>query len=189
MNSLKSQKGYNLKDKRLLVTVRSVVTTFFMLCMSLLLAAYANTSEDYINKGINHLEDMNYRGALIDFNSEIMLNPDNASAFNYRGVTKAKLGDFDGAIMDYNTSINLEPNSIEALNNRGIAKARTGDLDGSISDFDIAISIDPLNGNSYFNHGMAMDMISNITSACSDWEKSYNLGFKEANRFVKQKCS
>ena len=169
--------------------MRSFVTTFFMLCMSLLLAAYTNISEDHINQGIKHLEDMNYRGALIDFNSEIMLNPDNASAFNYRGVTKAKLGDFDGSIMDYNTSISLEPNSVEALNNRGIAKARTGDLDGSISDFDKAIALDPLNGKSYFNHGMAMDMISKIKVACSDWEESYNLGFKEANRFVKQKCS
>lgn len=165
-----------------------VLKFLLALVVCLFLSAYTSICENSFSRGLSYLETGDYNNALVEFSNEIKLNPNNASAYNYRGVVKAKRGDFDGSLSDYDISIKLEPNSSETFGNRGIAKARSGDIEGAIRDFNEAILIDPKNGNSYFNHGMAMEMISDMSSACEDWEKAKTFGFEQANRFIQQKC-
>jgi tetratricopeptide (TPR) repeat protein len=171
-----------------IVKFHSTLRFFLVFSICLLLSAYTNINQERMEQGLSFLQLQDYNSALIEFTNEIKVNPDNASAYNYRGVVKAKQGDFDGSLSDYDMSISLESNKGEAFANRGIARARTGDLEGAIIDFNKAILLEPTNGNSYFNHGMAMEMISDMPSACNDWEKADSLGFKQANIFVRQKC-
>ena len=166
----------------------STLRFFLVFSICLLLSAYTNINQERMEQGLSFLQTQDYNSALIEFTNEIKVNPDNASAYNYRGVVKAKQGDFDGSLSDYDMSIRLESKSSETFGNRGIARARTGDVEGAIRDFNEAIQIDPKNGNSYFNHGMAMEMISDMSSACEDWEKANRFGFEQAKRFIQQKC-
>jgi tetratricopeptide (TPR) repeat protein len=54
----------------------------------------------------NELNDV--QGSLADYNQSIALKPDNASAYNNRGILKyEKLNDVKGAIIDYRKSEQL----------------------------------------------------------------------------------
>ena len=52
--------------------------------------------DTYLMLGVDKSEAGDYRGALIEFNKAIDIDPNNATAFQYRGVAKARYGDFEG---------------------------------------------------------------------------------------------
>ena len=51
-----------------------------------------------------------------------MLEPNNAGAYNNRGISKSNLKDYNGAISDFNKAIELDPDYASAYNNRGSTK-------------------------------------------------------------------
>lgn len=52
-----------------------------------------------------------FEGAIIDYNSVIKIDPNNAKAFYNRGEAKFKLGDLEGARSDYEIAIGLDPDA------------------------------------------------------------------------------
>ena len=56
---------------------------------------FAVSIETSLALGLEKSQSGDYRGAVIEFNKVIAIDPDNASAYQYRGVAKAKCGDFD----------------------------------------------------------------------------------------------
>lgn len=56
--------------------------------------------------------------AFIDLNKAIDMYPENAVAFNNRGLLKAKFGLHDEAIKDYDRALQLDPANTDFINNR-----------------------------------------------------------------------
>jgi Flp pilus assembly protein TadD len=81
--------------------------------------------------------------ALEDCNAALNLKPNNASAFDHRGMAYLKLGQPDQALADYDEALKVSPNSPAALYGRGIAKLMKGDLAASNADFEMAKEIKP----------------------------------------------
>ncbi|PZV23202.1 MAG: cag pathogenicity island protein Cag7, partial [Snowella sp.] len=65
----------------------------------------------------------------------IKLNPDDANAYNNRGVSKGNLGDNQGAIADFNQAIKLNPDYALAYYNRGLSYKNLNDNQNAINDF------------------------------------------------------
>ena len=149
---------------------------------------FAVNVDSYLMEGAKKSEAGDYRGALIEINKAIELDPTNAVAYQYRGVAKAKYGDFEGSILDYSKSIELDSTSAESYGSRGIAKARSGDVAGAVLDFDVAIQINPDDGTAIFNHGMAMEMSNNLQKACLDWNQAIKLGNQQSKTFYQKYC-
>jgi tetratricopeptide (TPR) repeat protein len=60
------------------------------------------TADDYLNSASEKNKNGDYRGALIDYNRAISLDPNAANAYNNRGLLKdEKLNDPQGALIDY----------------------------------------------------------------------------------------
>ena len=57
----------------------------------------------------------------------IELKPDDASAYNNRGILRRSKGDLDGAIADFTKSIELKPDDANAYHGRSLAKKAKGD--------------------------------------------------------------
>lgn len=74
-------------------------------------------SDNWVQCGVSRYRAGDYKGALSSFNQEIFNNPDNAVAYNNRGVTKEKMLNFNGAIEDYNKALTIRPNYMEARSN------------------------------------------------------------------------
>ena len=107
------------------------LTAFTCLLVILLLSTspgFTGDSDTLLRIGLEKSNSGDYRGALIEFSRAIEVEPNNASAFHYRGVAKARFGDFEASIIDYNEAIKLDSSRSEFFGSRGIAKARSGDL-------------------------------------------------------------
>ena len=63
--------------------------------------------------------------------SDIELNPNDAQAYNNRGIVYAEKGDYDDAIQDFTKAIELDPNITTAMVNIGLAYAKKGDTDNA----------------------------------------------------------
>ena len=167
------------------------LTAFTCLLVILLLSTspgFTSDSDTLLRIGLEKSNSGDYCGALIEFSRAIEVEPNNASAFHYRGVAKSRFGDFEASIIDYNEAIELDSSRSEFFGSRGIAKARSGDLPGAILDFDCALEMNPNDGVVYFNHGMAMEMSHNIHDACLDWAQADALGELNAKRFIRKYC-
>ena len=64
-----------------------------------------------------------YKGAIIEYNKHISLNPKDAVGYVGRGNAKAGLRQYHAAIKDYDKAIELDPKNAVAYANRGNAKA------------------------------------------------------------------
>ena len=82
-----------------------------------------------------------YKGAIADFDTAIRLNPDDATAYNTRGVAKGKLGQHFDAIADFDNAIRLNPDDATAYNNRGLAKARLNRISEAKQDVRTALRL------------------------------------------------
>ena len=61
----------------------------------------------------------NMRNLLGHYTQAIQLNPNDADAYNNRGVAYSGKGDFDRAIDDFDKTIQLNSDPADAYNNRG----------------------------------------------------------------------
>ena len=62
--------------------------------------ALAQTAEEYNDMGTSKGEKGDYKGALIDYNKAIQLDPKNALAYYNRGLAKLLLGQKDSGCLD-----------------------------------------------------------------------------------------
>ena len=121
---------------------RIVLVVIFISLLSLDVGM-AQSAEDYVAKGRAKFEKGDYKGAILDFNKAIALDPNNAISYAGRGFPKGILKDYPGAILDFNKAIKLDPNNDIYYTFRGNAKAALDDPKGALEDYNKAISLNP----------------------------------------------
>ena len=109
--------------------------TIFLFFITITAGLYAQTADEYNNRGWNKAKLQDYRGAIADFNKAIEINPKFSLAYNNRGTVKVQLKDYRGAIADFSTAIALDPNNSAIYYNRGTAKFKLQDLNGACLDW------------------------------------------------------
>lgn len=62
---------------------------------------YGQTIKECIDRGTAKSKLEDYRGAILDYNKTIELNPKKSLAYYFRGVAKIFLGDKNGACLDW----------------------------------------------------------------------------------------
>ena len=82
------------------MSLRIIMASLMVCLLTFVPPGLASNFDYYLKDGTEKLQSGDYRGALIKFNRVIELDPENASAYQYRGVAKARYGDFEGSIID-----------------------------------------------------------------------------------------
>jgi tetratricopeptide (TPR) repeat protein len=88
-----------------------------------------------------------YEQSILVLSTGIVLKPNNAGAYNYRGLCKAALDDYSGAVLDYSKSIEIDAVYSDPYFNRGLAEINLSMKAEAINDFTkyISLSQDQLN--------------------------------------------
>jgi tetratricopeptide (TPR) repeat protein len=136
------------------------------------------TADDYFVSAYQKIEKGDYQGALADYNQSIALKPDNALAYNNRGILKdEKLNDVQGALADYNQSISLNPDGAKAYYNRGILKnEKLNDVKGALADYNQSIALKPDYAAAYNNRGgLKYQKLNDVQGALADYNQSISL--------------
>ena len=147
---------------------------------------YAKTADrlsaaDWFKKGYQYALDKEYDKAIEAFTSAIALDPNDAVAYNNRGVVYGRdKGQYDRAIEDYNKAIQLDPNLASAYNSRGYAYNNKGQHDRAIEDYNKAIQLDPNLAAAYNNRGNAYGSKGQHDRAIEDFNKAIALDPNDA---------
>ena len=123
------------------------------------------------------------------YSEAIHFDPQNALAYNNRGIAKAKLERYHSAIEDYDEAIRLNPKYSTAYKFRGSAKAKLKEYEDSIKDYDKAISIDPKYTWAYINRGQAKLELRGIKESRSDFQTALELANKSDNKKLATRIS
>ena len=89
--------------------------------------------------------------AIKDYDEAIRLDPKDAEAFVYRGITWKEKGELDKAFKDFDEAIRLDPKDAWAFVNRGMARHKKKEYDKALKDYDKAIGLDPKDAEAFVN--------------------------------------
>lgn len=125
-----------------------------------------------------------FESAISDETAAIGLDPDDAQAFNRRGMLHTNLGQFDQAVADFTEALRLDPRNATVLNNRGSAWSGKGDLDKAFADYADAIRLDPHDGSAFYNRGLLERKTGNDERAVADFTEAIRLHLARAQAFL-----
>ena len=118
-------------------------------------AASADAATEAYEKGKACLDKKDYDAAIVAFTRAIQLDPNNAKAYNRRGIAYEHKREHDKAIADYTEAIRLDPKYASAYYHRGVACGEKGDNDKAIADFTESIRLNPKDAKAYYDRGVA----------------------------------
>ena len=119
------------------------------------------TAEDLVDSGLDKKKQGDYQGAIADYTQAIKLDPQDATAYNNRGLAYYNLGDNKGAIADYTQAIAIDENYAHAYYNRGLASSSLGDNQGAIKDYEKAAELYQQQGNTKW-HQQALTKVKEL---------------------------
>jgi tetratricopeptide (TPR) repeat protein/S1-C subfamily serine protease len=126
----------------------------------------------YSNRGNVKYQLGDKKGAILDYDKAISINPQSAFPYANRGNVKYQLGDKKGAILDYDKAISINFLFANGYHSRGTVKYQLGDKKGAILDYDKAIAIDPQFVNAYNGRGNAKSELGDKKGAILDYDKA-----------------
>jgi tetratricopeptide (TPR) repeat protein len=135
----------------------------------------ALNASDYFLKGEEKIDQGDFKGAVVNFDRAIEVNPKYADAYNNRGLVKIEqLNDVPGALADFNRAITLNPRYGLAYNNRGLLKAsKLKDSRGALADYNQAIAINPKFALAYYNRAiLKKNKLSDFAGALADFDQA-----------------
>lgn len=140
---------------------------------------------DYLNRGISLSKNnasayvmraeiacrtsQDFKSAVADMDSAILLEPRYAGYFINRAYMKYNLDDYFGAMADYDYAIGLDPASQEAHFNRGLLRAEVGDNNKAISDFSFVLKSNPSNFMALYNRALLHMRTGQFREAVTDF--------------------
>ena len=155
--------GVMIKNRRLQILI---------ILIGLLAPILSHGQEDWMNRGFTLLRSRQFSDAAEAFTRAVEMDPDNAEAYNHRGVARAYMGKIDDAISDYTRALQIKPELVGALNNRGSAYYQKKLLNQAISDYSKAIEINPYLAEAYSNRGTAWASKGDYFRAIRDYTQA-----------------
>lgn len=144
--------------------------------------AAGNPAMVFNSSGCVKTANLDWDGAIADFNRAIQLDPKLASAYDNRGFAKAAKRDWDGAIADYDRAIGLDPKLAHAYLDRAFARKAKGDSQGANADYKRTAELDSIFAHAgetpaqyYNNSGCAKDALSDWDGAIVDCNRAIEL--------------
>jgi tetratricopeptide (TPR) repeat protein len=132
---------------------------------------------DYLMLGAQKAKQLDYNGALVDFDRAIQIDPNFSYAYNARGAIKSESKDFRGGLADFNRAIQLDPNLAGAYKNRAVLKtSKLNDIQGGLADFNRAIQIDPNYAVAYYRRAILKhDRLKDFAGGIADMQQAIRL--------------
>ena len=127
-----------------------------------LATAHKNRANAYDDRG-------EYDLAFADYEQAVLINPQDADAFNSRGTTYTAFGNYERAIQDFDQAIKLNPSSPMAFSNRCFAKGVVGQLEQALADCNQALHIRQKNPGAFAARGFVHLRMKHYEAAIADY--------------------
>lgn len=113
-------------------------------------------------------------------NRAIRIDPNDADAWNNKGVALKKQAKYDEAIEAYDEAVRIDPKFAIAWNNKGLVLYYQSKYDEAIKAYDEAIRIDPKLTMAWYNKCVALKQLGKYDEAIRAYDEATRLDFKDA---------
>ena len=122
--------------------------------------------------------------ALSDFDAAVVLLPDFANVYLYRGIVWADKGEYRRALQDILTARKLKPDDPLVFNNLGKVYERLGELDQAVENYGRAIHLRSDYAEAYYNRAHAFVLKQDDERATADYDNAIFLQPTFADAYV-----
>lgn len=140
----------------------------------------------YFFRGIAKYNLGDIRGAKLDFDRSVDLNPVFTSGYHYRGITESRFGNYDAALGDLERAIELRPGFIGIYFSRGVTYFLAQQFEKAIEDFDRYIRKEPKDPSAYLNRGASYLFLGDTLKALNDYNKAIKLDRFDPEGYVRR---
>lgn len=110
--------------------------------------------------------------ALELLNEALVLDPQNATTINNRGVALYTMGKRSKALSDFDLALKLSPDYADAYNNRGVVQMALQNYAAAEKDFGRVIDLAPTRVDAYINRGVARKNLLRYAAALEDYKRA-----------------
>lgn len=160
--------------------------TLLALCYTL--CSYGQTSQDYLNKGIEKHQQQDYKAAIKEYDKAIKADNSNRDAYFNRGSCELALKDFKSAMDDFTKTIALDPGFTKAYYSRASVFVSEQKYTEALPDLDKTIELNPQTPNALTLRGQIRAQTGNKAGACDDFHQAKQIGDKQADKYLTQFC-
>jgi tetratricopeptide (TPR) repeat protein len=125
-----------------------------------------------------------YVKALNAFDNATQLNPQNAYAWNYKGIILSKQRNYREAIEAFNNATRLDSEFALAWNDKGNALAHSGKYNESIQAYDKAIELNPQYSEAWDNKGAALYNLGMYDKSVNAYNKAIQIDPNNSNALI-----
>lgn len=128
--------------------------------------------QNAMTTGEAHFSAHNYIEALSSYEDAIRFEPDNANAYNSKGITLVELQRYQEALTAFQEAIRLNPNDAHTYNNLGSTLGYLKHYKQALEAFEQAIRFDPSNAKIYINKGHILHELKFYRKALEAFEQA-----------------
>lgn len=165
--------------------MRLIITSIIFLTT---LIAYGQTSNEYLEMGIEKHQNKDLEGAVKDYSNAIKQDKTNKLAYLNRGICELALKHFKKAKNDFNATIKLDPNYAEAYYSRASIFVILEKYAEALPDLDKTVELDKTLPNALTLRGQIRAQTGNKEGACNDFNLAKELGDRQADQYLSQFC-
>lgn len=140
----------------------------------------------YFYRGIAKYNLGDLRGAKMDFDKSVQINPVFTSGYHYCGITESRFGNYDLALQNLEKAIELRPGSEGLYFSRGVAYFLSQQFENAVSDFDKYIRKQPKDPSAYLNRGASYLFLGDTLKAFNDYNKAIRLDRFDSEGYVRR---
>ncbi len=138
----------------------------------------------WVNRGIYFRDMKNYKRALGNLDTAILLKSTSADAYNSRGKTHIDMNNPTAALTDFTAAIREKPSLAEAWANRGNAFGQLGKLDSALTNITEALRLDSTLASAYLGRGNVYGILGNFDASVQDLTKALALEPESADALL-----
>ncbi len=140
----------------------------------------------YFYRGIAKYNLGDLRGAKMDFDRSVEINPVFTSGYHYRGITESRFGNYDQALENLQKAIELRPGSEGLYFSRGVTYFLSQQFEKAVDDFDRYIRKQPKDPSAYLNRGASHLFLGDTLKAFNDYNKAIRLDRFDSEGYVRR---
>jgi tetratricopeptide (TPR) repeat protein len=165
--------------------MKNMLSLLIIFCSIL---AIGQTSEEYLQKGIEKHNKQDYKGAIKEYSKSLKENESNRDAYFNRGICELAISDYSSAMADISKTIELDPEFVKAYYSRATVFASQEKYVEALPDLDKTIELDADFPNALALRGQIRAQTGDKKGACEDFNLAKKNGDKNAQTYLTKFC-
>lgn len=154
--------------------------------LNLLLRTHTKEYEGFFLRGVAKYNLDDLLGAEADFTTALEINPVYTMAFQYRAITRSRLGNYNDAILDYQMAEELRPNISATYFSRGVTYFMSQQFESAVEDFTRFLRSDPNDLQALINRGTSYLFLKDTVRAYEDFNRAVIVAPNRAEGYMRR---